>query len=48
MVERKAFLANPKRQYYLSQCRERDCSAHNKKKENYYEYPSLSPFTDEH
>ena len=31
MVERKAFLANLKHQYYVSQCGEHDCSAHNKK-----------------
>ena len=41
MVERKAFLANPNHQYH-----EHDCSAHNKKKGDYYECPSLSHFTE--
>ena len=31
---KKAFLANPKHQYHVSQCGEHDCSANNKKKEN--------------
>ena len=31
MVERKAFLASPKHQYRVSQCREHDCSSNNKK-----------------
>ena len=31
MVERKAFLANPKHQYDVSQRGEHDCSAHNKR-----------------
>ena len=31
MVEGKAFLANPKHQYHVSQFGEHDCSAHNKK-----------------
>ena len=48
MVERKAFLANPKHQHRVSQCREHDCSAHNRKKVYYYGYPSLSHFEDEH
>ena len=46
MVERKAILANPKRQYRVSQKGEQDANAHNKKNGDYYEYPSLSPFTD--
>ena len=33
MVERKAFLANPKCQYRISQCGEHDCLANNKKME---------------
>ena len=33
MVERKAFLANPKHQYRVSQCREQGCSANKKKME---------------
>ena len=47
MVERKAFLANPKHQYRVSQCGEHDCSAHNEKNEDYNEYPSLSHFTNQ-
>ena len=41
MVETKDFLANPKPQYHVSQWREHDCSAHNKKNRDYYEYPRL-------
>ena len=48
MVERKAFLANPKHQYRASQRGELDCSAHNKKNRDYYEYPILSHYIDEH
>ena len=48
MVERKDFPANPKRQYRAAQCGEHDCSAHNKKNVYYYEYLSLTHFTDEH
>ena len=48
MVETKAFHANPKHQYPVSQCGEYDCSAHNEKNEDYNEYPSLSHFTDKH
>ena len=47
MVESKAFLANPKHQNHASQRGERDCQAHNKKNEDYYEYPSLSHFMEE-
>ena len=47
-IGKKAFLANPKHQYRVSQCREHDCGAHNKKNKDYYEYPSLSHCTDEH
>ena len=47
MVERKAFHANPKHQYRVSQCAKHDCSAHNDKNEDYYEYPSLTHLTDE-
>ena len=46
MVERKVFLANPKRQYRVSKCGEQDCNAHNEENEDYNEYPSLSHFTD--
>ena len=48
MVEKKAFLANPKHQYHVSQQAGLDCNAHNKKNGVYYEYLSLSYFTDEH
>ena len=44
---KKAFLANPKLQYHVSQCEEHDCHANNKKRGDYYEYPSLSYLTDE-
>ena len=47
-MERKAFLANPKHQYCVSLYGEHDCYAHNKKNGDYYEYPSLSHFMDEH
>ena len=43
----KAFLANPKHQYPISQWGEHDCSDHNKKNIDYHEYPSLSHFIDE-
>ena len=46
MVERKAFLANPKHQCHLSQCEEHDCSATNKNNRDYCKRPSLSHFTD--
>ena len=48
MVERKAFLASPDHQYHVSQCGEHDYSAHNRKTVDYYEYPSLTHFVDEH
>ena len=48
MVEREAFLANQKVQYHVSQCGGHDCSAHNEKNRDYYEYLSLTHFTDEH
>ena len=41
-----AFLANPKHQYHVFQYGECDCHANNKKNGHYYEYPSLSHFTD--
>ena len=47
MVERKVFLANPKNQYYESQCGEHDCSAQNKKNGDYFKNQSLTYFTDE-
>ena len=47
MVERKAFLANPKHEYRVSQCEEHDCSANNNKDGDYNEYSSLPHLTDE-
>ena len=47
MIERKAFLANPKYQYRVSQYREQNCSADNKRNGDYCEYPSLSHFMEE-
>ena len=44
MVQGKAFLANPKCQYRVSQCKEHDYSANNKKNRDYNECPSLSHF----
>ena len=46
IMERKAFLANPKHQYPVSQCGEHDCSAQSQKNRDYYENPSLTYFTD--
>ena len=46
MARRKAFLANPKCQYCISELGEHDCSAYNENNRDYYEYPSLSHFTD--
>ena len=43
---KKAFLANPKHKYHISQCGEHDCHANNKNKGDYYEYLSLSLLTD--
>ena len=48
MGERKAFPANPKHQYRVSQHGKHECSAHNVKNEDYYEYPRLTHFTYEH
>ena len=42
MVERKAFLANQKHQYCVSQQDEQHSSANNERNGDYYEYPSLS------
>ena len=44
---KKAFLANPKHQYHVSQCGEKDCRANNKNNGDYYEHQSLSYFADE-
>ena len=48
MVERKAFLPNPKHQYRVPQYEEHDSSAHNKNNGDYYEYPSFSHLMDGH
>ena len=45
---KKAFLTNPRHQYHVSKSEEHDCSAHNKKNGDYYEYSSLTLFTDKH
>ena len=39
MFERKAFLANPKHHYRVFQWEDHDCSASNKKNDDYYGYP---------
>ena len=46
MMEKKAFVPNPKHQYHVSQCGEHDCYVNNKENGDYYEYPSLSPFSN--
>ena len=48
MGERKAFFANPKHQYHVSQGGEHDCSPHSEKNGDYNEYPNLSHLTGEH
>ena len=45
---KKTFIANPKHQYRVSKNGEHDYCANNKKNGDYYEYPCLSHFTDEH
>ena len=47
MVEKSAFLANPKDQYHVSQYGEHDCYANNKKNGDYNVHPCLSHFMDE-
>ena len=47
MVERKAFLMSPKRQYRGSERGGHDCDAYNKKNGVHHEYPSFSYFTNE-
>ena len=37
VVDRKAFLANPRHPYHVSQCGDHDCSASNKKNRDYNE-----------
>ena len=48
MVEKKAFLADPKHQYRVSLCVEHDCIAHNEKNKDYHKHPSSTHFTNEH
>ena len=48
MVGIKAFLANLKHQYHVSQCLEHDYTTYNEKNGGYNEYPSLSHFMNEH
>ena len=44
---KKAFLANPKYQYHVSQYGEYGCHANSKKNRYYYEYLSLAHFVAE-
>ena len=44
---KKSFSCKPKASICVSQRKEHDCSAHNKKNGDYYKNPSLSHFTDE-
>ena len=44
---KKAFLANQKHQYHVSQCGEHDWCPNKKKNGDYYDYPSLSSFSNE-
>ena len=44
---KKAFPANPKHQYRVSHYRVQNFNANNKKNGDYFEYQSLSHFTDE-
>ena len=44
MVERKAFIGNPKHQDHVSQCGKHGCIANNKKNRDFYAYPCLSYF----
>ena len=46
MVERNVFPADQTHQYRISQWGENDCIADNKKNGDYYEYRSLTHFTD--
>ena len=47
MVGRKAFLENPKHQYHVSQREEHDCSANNKRNEDYFWVSKFSHFMNE-
>ena len=48
IVERNAFLVDPKHQYRVSECGEHDCSTQNEKNGDYNKYPSFYHFMDEH
>ena len=48
MVERKAFLTNPKHHDRVSQCGKHDCSANNEKNRDNYDHPSFPHSTDKH
>ena len=48
MVKRNAFPVNLEHQYRVFERGEHDCSAHNKKNIDYYEYPSMTHFLDKH
>ena len=47
MVENKAFFANLKHQYRVSQCEEHDCQTNNEKNGDCYGNPTLSHLTYE-
>ena len=47
MVERNAFLANPKHEYCVFQYGEHGYSANDNRSGDYYGHPSLSHFTGE-
>ena len=44
MAERKAFHANPKRQYHGSRCGEHDCSAQSQKEHRFLAEPKFDSF----
>ena len=47
MVERKAFLADPRHQYRVSQWEEHDFGANNEKNGDYNDYQSSSHFINQ-
>ena len=47
MVEREAFLVNPKQQDHVFKYGGHDSSANNKENGDYYEHPSFSYFMNE-
>ena len=46
--ERKSFSCKSQASNHVPQCGEHDSSAHNENNGDFYDYPSLSHFTDEH